>query len=64
MIVQVDPAKCIGAGQCVLSAPEVFDQDEETGLVVILDQSPAAELHRAARRAMQVCPAAAIHLAE
>ncbi len=31
--VTVDRDRCIGAGQCVLSAQEVFDQDE-TGVVV------------------------------
>lgn len=28
--------RCVGAGQCVLAAPGVFDQDEEDGLVRVL----------------------------
>ncbi|MFD4832937.1 ferredoxin [Streptomyces uncialis] len=35
----VDRQRCVGAGMCALTAPAVFDQDEEEGLVVLL--SPA-----------------------
>jgi ferredoxin len=59
----VDPARCCGAGQCVLTAPEVFDQDEETGLVVLLDPRPPTETLRAVRDAAAFCPAGAIRLA-
>ncbi|GAA0915578.1 hypothetical protein GCM10009574_018210 [Streptomyces asiaticus] len=31
MKITVDEEKCCGAGQCVLIAPEVFDQREEDG---------------------------------
>ena len=49
---------------CVLLAPEVFDQREEDGAVVLLDETPGPELHDAVRESAMVCPAAAIHLAE
>jgi ferredoxin len=62
--VSVDLDKCIGAGQCVFSAPEVFDQDDDSGIAFVLEVSPAPEHHAAARLALQVCPAAAIHIAE
>jgi ferredoxin len=58
--VRVDEAKCCGAGQCVLIAPEVFDQREDDGIVVLLDPRPAGELTAAVREAAAVCPAAAI----
>jgi ferredoxin len=64
MKVSVDADKCVAAGQCVLLAPEVFDQREEDGVVVLLDETPGAELHDAVREAAMVCPAVAIHLAE
>jgi ferredoxin len=64
MKVSVETDKCVAAGQCVLLAPEVFDQREEDGVVVLLDETPAAEHHDAVREAALVCPAAAIHLAE
>lgn len=62
MKVIVDEAKCCGAGQCVLIAPEVFDQRDEDGIVVLLEPEPAEDQHTAVREAAAVCPAAAIRL--
>ncbi|MGW0196465.1 ferredoxin [Nonomuraea sp. NPDC003201] len=62
MNVTVDTDKCCGAGSCVLLAPEVFDQGEDDGIVILLDPSPAEPLHAAVREAAAVCPAAAITL--
>jgi ferredoxin len=64
MKITIDPDVCIGAGQCVLSAGAVFDQDEDTGLVVLLDASPPEELANRVREAAAVCPARAISLDE
>ncbi|CAL9431633.1 ferredoxin [Streptomyces sp. NPDC057245] len=64
MKITVDEDKCCGAGQCVLIAPEVFDQRDEDGIVVLLDAQPAAEHHDPVRESAGVCPAAAIHLDE
>ncbi|MEQ4722303.1 ferredoxin [Nonomuraea sp. B19D2] len=60
MNITVDADKCCGAGQCVLLAPDVFDQGEDDGIVILLDASPAEEHHAAVREAADVCPAAAI----
>jgi ferredoxin len=60
--IAVDTEKCCGAGQCVLVAPEVFDQRDEDGIVILLDSRPPAALHAAVQEAAQVCPAAAIEL--
>jgi ferredoxin len=62
--VEVDIPKCVASGQCVLIAPEVFDQRDEDGVVVLLDETPEPHLHEAVRESAMVCPAAAIHLAE
>lgn len=64
MKISVDQDKCCGAGQCVMIAPEVFDQRDEDGIVVLLDDSPAADMHEAVRESAGVCPAAAIDLGE
>ncbi|MGI5471827.1 ferredoxin [Streptomyces sp. CA-132043] len=64
MKISVDEEKCCGAGQCVMIAPDVFDQRDEDGIVVLLDDRPAAEQHEAVRESAVVCPAAAIHLGE
>ncbi|MEV0364003.1 ferredoxin [Nocardia fusca] len=58
----VDRERCIGAGMCALLAPEVFDQDEADGRVLLLDPAPPATHHPAAREAAHNCPAAAITL--
>jgi ferredoxin len=60
MKVTVDTDKCIAAGQCVLSAPEVFDQREEDGLVVLLNPSPSADVVVDVKQAATLCPALAI----
>jgi ferredoxin len=62
MRITIEEDKCCGAGQCVLVAPEVFDQRDEDGVVVLLDAKPPAEQHAAAREAAAVCPAAAIEV--
>jgi ferredoxin len=60
MRVEADRSLCMGAGMCALNAPEVFDQDEEEGLVVVLDAEPPAERRNAVRDAVNLCPASAI----
>ncbi|MEU4544710.1 ferredoxin [Nonomuraea dietziae] len=64
MRVEVDVPKCVASGQCVLLAPEVFDQRDEDGLVVLLEDTPSAELHDAVRESATACPSAAIRLDE
>lgn len=59
----VDKDKCCGAGQCVLLAPQVFDQQDD-GTVILLDPTPPPPLHAAAREAACVCPGAAIRVDE
>jgi ferredoxin len=58
--ISVDQDKCCGAGTCVLLAPDVFDQRDEDGIVVLLDAQPPADLHADIREAASVCPAGAI----
>lgn len=62
MKITVDQSRCIGAGQCVLKAPMVFDQQEDDGLVILLRESPPPEHQAAARIAARVCPAEVIHV--
>ncbi|GAA1488696.1 ferredoxin [Brachybacterium sacelli] len=62
--VEVDEDKCIAAGQCVFAAPEVFDQRDEDGVVVVLEEHPSADHEQSARSAAALCPAAAIELRE
>lgn len=62
MKVIIDTDKCIAAGACVMEAMEVFDQRDEDGVVVLLQENPPAEEHENVRRAVHACPAKAIEL--
>ncbi len=53
--------KCVGAGQCVLAAPTVFDQDED-GIAVVLTQAPRRDEYEAVREAADLCPSSALRL--
>jgi ferredoxin len=64
MKVTVEEDKCCAAGTCVMIAPEVFDQREEDGIVILLDAAPSGDQHEAVRECVQVCPAGAIHVSE
>ena len=59
MHITADRDRCVGAGQCVLAAPAVFDQDDD-GLVAPLTADPAAGEQEAVRQAVNVCPSSAI----
>ncbi|MFE9471911.1 ferredoxin [Streptomyces griseofuscus] len=61
MKISIDADKCCGAGQCVLVAPEIFDQDEE-GIVILLDPEPSDELRDAVEDSIAICPANVIHV--
>ena len=60
MKVTVEQSKCVAAGQCVLTAPDVFDQRDEDGIVVLLHPSPPARLAEDVKQAVALCPALAI----
>lgn len=64
MKVIIDQDLCVSAGQCVLSAPDVFDQRDEDGAVVLLAENPSDELAGDVREAAALCPARAIRLEE
>lgn len=63
MRITVDSDRCVGAGQCVLTAPAVFDQDED-GLVTLLGAGPGADGEAAVRLAGGLCPSRAITVHE
>ncbi|WIV52615.1 ferredoxin [Amycolatopsis nalaikhensis] len=62
MKISVDTESCVSSGQCVLLAPETFDQNEEDGKVVVLAPEPPEGEREAVRQAELTCPAAAIRL--
>ncbi len=62
MKVTVDQDKCISSGQCVSHTSAVFDQRDDDGVVVLLDENPPAEQAENVRRAPADCPSAAIYI--
>ncbi|GLZ33910.1 ferredoxin [Lentzea sp. NBRC 105346] len=60
MRISVDQTRCCGSGMCVLTDPELFDQSEEDGTVVLLEPNPSAEHEATAKEAAGLCPAGAI----
>jgi ferredoxin len=64
MKVSVEQDKCASSGNCVMHAPEIFDQRDDDGVVLVLDENPPAEQAESARKAEAGCPALAIHIEE
>jgi ferredoxin len=64
MRVSVDTGRCCSSGQCVGAAPDVFDQDEDEAVVLLLEAEPPAERHASVRLAAGICPGGAITIHE
>jgi ferredoxin len=62
--VTVDQDKCVSSGQCVLNAGELFDQRDDDGVVVLLNDHPLPGQAEKARKAAAACPALAIDIEE
>jgi ferredoxin len=63
MKIHVKRDACFWDGHCAAVAGEVFDQDDE-GLVVLLNALPDRQHHEQARLAISLCPARAISATE
>jgi len=64
MRVLADTHKCIGAGTCVTIAPDVFDQNDADGIVVVLQEEPGEDRRDAVAEAIEFCPAQALAMSE
>jgi ferredoxin len=60
MWITADTDVCVSAGMCALIAPEVFDQRDDDGLVMVLRPDPPEDLREAAAEAVQLCPSGAL----
>ncbi len=63
MRVAADHDTCVGAGMCVTTAPDVFDQGDDGLVAPLVEQVPSAH-QAAARSAVALCPAGALRLFE
>lgn len=62
MRVVTDTTRCVGAGQCVLTDPAVFDQSDDDGTVVLLREHVEGDQVASVEEAVDMCPAQAISL--
>lgn len=60
--VVADRTKCVGGGNCVMSAPQLFAQDKDDGLVRVIKAIPDAEDLDAAELAVNSCPSQALKI--
>jgi ferredoxin len=61
--VEADREVCIQAGNCVMVADTLFDQDDDGIVVVLVDEVPLGEEDKA-REAVKLCPSQALRVAE
>jgi ferredoxin len=64
MRVVTDLTRCQGYANCLGEAPDVFDLDDSTNLVKVLQEHPPEELRRAVEAAERMCPVQAISIEE
>jgi ferredoxin len=55
---------CVGAGNCAFTAPELFDQDENDGTVLVIKDVPTPGEEESAREAVAFCPSGALTIKE
>jgi ferredoxin len=58
--VEVNRDLCCSSGLCVAAAPTVFDQEPDTGVVILLQAEPPAAAMPAVEEASRMCPTAVI----
>jgi ferredoxin len=64
MRIVTDTGRCVGAGQCALTEPKVFDQSDEDGTVVLLTDQAEGDVLDNVREAVDLCPSQALSLKE
>lgn len=62
MRIVADVDRCVGAAQCVLTAPAVFDQNDEDGTVVVRVPEVDGETLERVREAVRDCPGQVLSL--
>jgi ferredoxin len=61
--ISADRDVCISAGNCVMTAGALFDQDDDGIVVVLVDEVPEGEEDHA-REAVKLCPSEALRVAD
>jgi ferredoxin len=63
MRVVADRTVCLAFGMCSLTAPDLFDNDDD-GRVVVLGEHLDQDAIEAARQAVALCPSGALKIEE
>ena len=63
MKIRADRDVCISAGNCVMAASAVFDQDEDGIVIVLVEEVPEGEQDDV-REAVRLCPSQALRVAD
>ena len=63
MKISADREVCISAGNCVMAADAIFDQDEDGIVVLLVDDVPEGEEDHA-REAVRLCPSQALRIVD
>ena len=58
--ISIEAGRCIGAGNCAGEAEDYFDQDDDDATVIVLREVVAPQDRALVRRAINICPVAAI----
>jgi len=61
--VSVDTGLCASSGNCAMTAPAVFTQDDQEGTVILLQPHPGLEEKANVEQAEELCPVSAIRVA-
>ena len=64
MKIIADIEACQGYANCVIEAPDVFDIDESSAKVIVLNATPTPDLVDDVRRAAASCPVKALTIEE
>ena len=62
MHVILDTQNCQAYANCMLTAPDVFDLDEDLGIAIIKEDHPPEELRAVVQEAVRSCPVQALTL--
>ncbi|MEU6390960.1 ferredoxin [Streptomyces sp. NPDC046939] len=62
--IEVDKERCVGAGMCALTAPDVFTQDDDGFSEVLPGAAERAGEHPMVKEAVRACPVQAVTVTE
>ncbi|MCX3063085.1 ferredoxin [Streptomyces beihaiensis] len=62
--IEIDKGRCVGAGMCALTAPDVFTQDDDGLSEILPGRAETAAGQAAVKEAVRACPVGAVSLAD